>query len=85
MPGVVYILSAGTSLACAYLLWRAWRTARARLLFWSALCFFGLAIDNLLLYCDLILFPEVHMYNAPSVAGLISVSLLLFGLVWDGT
>jgi hypothetical protein len=25
------------------------------------------------------------MYNAPSIAGLISVSLLLFGLVWDGT
>lgn len=49
------------------------------------MCFFGLAIDNILLYCDLILFPEVQMYNAPSIAGLISVSLLLFGLVWDGT
>lgn len=85
MPGVVYLLSAGTGLACAFLLWRAWRQRGARLLFWSALCFCGLAIDNLLLYLDLILLPDVHMYNAPSIAGLVSVSLLLFGLIWDGT
>jgi hypothetical protein len=86
MPGIVYLLSAGTSLACGVLLWRAWRySPTVRLLLWSALCFFGLAIDNILLYADLIVFPQVEMYNAPSIAGLVSVTLLLFGLIWDGT
>lgn len=85
MPGFVYLLSAGTGLACAFLLWRTWRVRGTRLLFWSALCFGGLFVDNLLLYLDLVILPDVQMYNAPSIAGLISVSLLLFGLVWDGT
>jgi hypothetical protein len=85
MPGVVYLLSAATALACGFLLWRAWRRNGVRLLFWSALCFFGLCVDNVLLYVDLILVPDVYLYNAPSIAGLIGVSLLLFGLIWDTT
>lgn len=83
MPGVVYLLSAATAFACAGLLWRAWRANRVRLLVWAGLCFFGLGIDNLLLYADLVLFPNFYMYNAPSLAGLISVGLLLYGLIWD--
>ncbi len=83
MPGVVYLLSAATAVACGVLLWRAWRQNNVRLLFWSALCFFGLTIDNVLLYIDLIIFPDVEMYNASSIAGLISIMLLLFGLIWD--
>lgn len=85
MPGIVYLLSAATALACGVLLWRAWRRNGVRLLFWSALCFIGLCLDNVLLYVDVIVVPDVHMYNAPSVAGLISVGLLLFGLIWDTT
>lgn len=83
MPGVVYLLSAATALACGFLLWRAWRSNGVRLLFWSALCFLGLALDNILLYIDLVVVPDVLMYNAPSIAGLVSISLLLYGLIWD--
>ena len=48
MAGAVYILCAVLSLACALLLARAYRRSRNRLLLWSALCFFGLMIENLL-------------------------------------
>jgi hypothetical protein len=85
MPGFVYLLSAATGLACSYLLWRSWRTSSVRLLLWSALCFLGLTLDNVLLYLDLVLFPDVHMYDAPMIVGLVSISILLFGLIWDGT
>jgi hypothetical protein len=85
MPGVVYLLSAATALACAYLLWRAWRRNGVSLLFWSALCFLGLFVDNVLLYVDLVVIPDVHLYNAPSIAGLVSIALLLYGLIWDAT
>jgi hypothetical protein len=85
MPGIVYLLSAATALACGLLLWRGWRRNAVRLLFWSALCFFGLSVDNILLYIDLVVVPDVHMYNAPSIVGLISVGLLLYGLIWDAS
>lgn len=85
MPGVVYLISAATAVLCGCLLWRAWRHNHTRLLFWSALCFWGLGVDNVLLYIDLIALPEVYMHNAPAIAGLVSIVLLLFGLIWDGT
>jgi hypothetical protein len=84
MAGFIYLVSAGTSIACSFLLWRAWRAKGVRLLFWSALCFLGLALDNVLLYFDLVHFPDVYMYEAPMIVGLISIGLLLFGLIWDG-
>jgi hypothetical protein len=83
MPGAVYLLSAATAFACAALLWRGWRRNGVRLLFWSALCFACLCLDNVLLYVDLILVPDVHFYNAPTVAGLVGIVLLLYGLIWD--
>lgn len=83
MSGAVYLLCAATSFGCAVLLWRGARTSNVRMLFWSALCFFGLAIDNLLLYVDVIAIPSIDLSLAPKIAGLISIMLLNFGLIWD--
>ena len=52
MTTVVYVLCALTSIVCALLLWRGWRRSRVKLLFWSALCFVGLSLNNLLLVID---------------------------------
>ena len=83
MAGSIYLLCAATSLACAGLLLRGYLRSRARLLLWSGLCFAGLALENLLLIVDVIVFPRVDLAlwrGAPAVAGLM---LLLYGLVWD--
>jgi len=83
MSGAIYLLCAATSFGCAVLLWRGARTSKVRMLFWSSLCFFGLAIDNFLLYVDVVAIPNIDLSHAPKIAGVISIMLLNFGLIWD--
>ena len=83
MPSLVYALCALTSVVCATLLVRSYRQQRERLLLWSALCFCGLAINNLLLFVDLVLVPatDLAIYRNFAAAG--ALALLLVGLIWD--
>jgi hypothetical protein len=84
MTGVVYLLCAATSFACAVMLFRGYARTGVRLLFWSGLCFTGLMLDNVMIYVDLILLPtEVSLALWRKVPGLIAISLLIYGLVWD--
>jgi hypothetical protein len=83
MPGVVYLLCAATALLCAVLLFRGYSRTRVRLLFWSGLCFTGLMIDNVLLYVDMFVMPDVSLVVWRKIPGLIAIMLLLYGLVWD--
>jgi hypothetical protein len=77
----VYILCALTSLACAALLLRAWRRTPSRLLFWSAVCFAGLAANSLLLVADLLIFPEYDLRIARLVAAACGMGALLWVLI----
>jgi hypothetical protein len=83
MTDLVYVLCALASLACAGLLWRAWRASGAPLLFWSTACFAGLVLNNLLLVVDLVLLPALDLAIMRSTIALASLSLLIYGLVWD--
>ncbi len=80
---VVYILCAVTSAICAALLVRGYRRSGARLLFWSALCFVGLALNNALLIVDVGVVPEVDLSTWRMLPALAGVSLLLYGLIWE--
>lgn len=80
---IVYILCAATSALCAVLLLRGYARSRARLLFWSGLCFAGLALNNVLLIVDVQLIPDVDLSFWRTVPALIGVSLLVYGLVWE--
>jgi len=83
-PTIVYLLCFVTSSACAFLLGRSYGKTGARLLLWSSLCFFFLAINNLLLVVDLVFLPvDVDLRFARVIAALIAVCVLLFGFVWD--
>ena len=84
MASVIYSLCALTSFACCVLLWRGWRAGGNRLLLWSALCFAGLTVNNLLLVIDKVVLPtQVDLYTPRLFSALVAVSLLLFGLVWE--
>ncbi len=84
MASLIYTLCALTSVACCVLLWRGWRSSGQRLLFWSALCFGALGVNNVLLVVDKLVFPvEVSLLGWRLAAALVAVSLLLFGLVWE--
>lgn len=83
MSAALYILTAVTTLVCSILLLRAYMRVRNRLLLWSGLCFVGLTIDNVLMLADVILFPAVDLYTYRLTSAAVSISLLLFGLVWE--
>jgi hypothetical protein len=83
MAETVYLLCAGMSALCAFLLLRGFGESRARLLFWSGLCFVGLAMNNLLLFVDLIVVPDTDLAVLRSVTALASIAVLLGGLIWE--
>jgi hypothetical protein len=83
MATVVYALCALTSVACAVLLMRGYMASRVRLLLWGALCFTGLAINNVLLFVDLGLVPGVDLSVWRSLPALAGVLALVYGLSWD--
>lgn len=80
---IVYVLCAVTSALCAVLLLRGYVQSRARLLFWSGLCFAGLTLNNVLLIVDVRVIPAVDLSLWRTIPALIGVSLLVYGLVWE--
>ncbi|MGB6131320.1 MAG: DUF5985 family protein [Acidobacteriaceae bacterium] len=84
MASAVYILGFLVTLWCGILLSRAYAAGRRRLLLWSAVCFFGLALNNLLVFVDLILLPNVDLYLPRLVVGSAAMLILLYGLIWEG-
>ena len=83
MEPAVYILGTLTSLLCAVLLLRAYFQVRKKLLLWSGICFAGLTVSNLLVFLDLVIFPEIDLYRWRLVTAAIAMLLLLYGLIWE--
>ncbi|HKS25500.1 MAG TPA: DUF5985 family protein [Thermoanaerobaculia bacterium] len=83
MATAVYALCILTSLVCAVLLVRGWLATRVRLLLWSALCFIGLALNNILLFVDVRVLPETDLSVVRTLPALAGVLVLLFGLIWE--
>lgn len=83
MTGLVYLLCAATSFLCAVLLFRGFARTGVRLLLFSGICFLGFTIDNMVLYVDLVVIPDVNISLLRRLPGLIALVVLLFGLVWE--
>jgi hypothetical protein len=79
----VYILCTLTSAACAVLLLRGYARSRARLLLWSGLCFILLALNNVLLFMDKVIFPNIDFWGWRTGTALAGLALLVFGLIWE--
>jgi len=80
---IVYVLCALTSVACAALLVRGYVKSRVKLLLWSSLCFVGLALNNVMLVVDRVLFPSEDLSVVRAIPGAAGLLILLFGLIWD--
>ena len=84
MASTVYLLCGLTSLVCTFLLARAYRTSRVRLLFWSMLCFAGLTLSNIVLFIDLVIVPSgPDLMPWRTTLNLASVGALLYGLITE--
>ena len=82
MAEVGYAIGVLTSILCAVLLVRAYLSERTPLLLWCSLCFAGLAVNNVLLFTDLFVVPEMNLQIWRSMSALIALSLMLIGLIW---
>lgn len=83
MEAFVYSSCALTAVLCAWLLLRAFREIRYRLLFWSGLCFAGLAVSNIVLAVDEIIFPEINFGSHRLLIALVALLPLLYGLIFE--
>jgi hypothetical protein len=85
MGPAVYFLGVIITLACSVLLLRGYLRVKQKLLFWSALCFFVLALSNVLVVIDLVIYPdEVNLYRWRLLSAAIAMMLLVYGLIWEG-
>jgi hypothetical protein len=81
---VLYLLAALTSVSCMVLLFRGYARSGVRLLLWSALCFVGLSVNNVLLFFDFVIFPtQVDLRPWRLVAALAGVLFLLYAFIWE--
>jgi hypothetical protein len=80
----VFLLCVLASATCMWLLFRAWRRTGSKLLFWSALAFVCLALNNLVVFCDLVIFPtSLDLMPLRQIANLAAIGVLLWGFVWE--
>jgi hypothetical protein len=84
MAAFVYILCAVTSVVCAALLLRSSRRNPSRLLFWSGNSFITFALANILLFVDLVVYPNRDLIILRNIVTLTGVAMLLYGLIWEG-
>jgi hypothetical protein len=62
---------------------RAFRATRGRLLFWTGVCFCGLAANNLILFVDKVVAPDSDLSLWRSLPALLGLMALLYGLIWE--
>jgi len=80
-PAFIYLLCLLTSALCAWLLVRAWLRTRTTLLLWVAWCFVLLAINNLLLVADLVVFTDLDLAIPRQLATVAGLGVLLVGFI----
>jgi hypothetical protein len=83
MAGFIYTLCALTCLVAALLLFRGWRQTRTPLLMWSALCFAGLTVSNVILVLDRFVFLKSDLSTARLATAFCALLLLIIGLIWE--
>lgn len=84
MAAAVYVLCALTSITCMALLFRGYAGSRVRLLLWSGLGFAAFAVNNIMLFVDLVLLPtQVSLLLPRNIAALVGLVLILYGFLWD--
>ncbi len=79
----IYLLCFAASVVCMVLLARSYARTRSRLLLWSAICFVCLAANNLLLFVDVLILPQIDLRPLRNLTALGGIGALLYGFVWD--
>ena len=82
MAAAVYMLCALTSIVCAALLIKTGVRVGKGLLFWSGWGFACLALGNVMLFIDLVMFPQYDLLLFRNVVTLSGILMMLYGLIF---
>jgi hypothetical protein len=85
MAETVYMVCTITSLACAVVLLRSYLRTRLRLILWTSLCFVAFAANNVVLFVDLVIVPQIDLTLVRLTIAVVGVALLLYGLITEAT
>ncbi len=81
---LLYLLAVLTCVTCTVLLFRSYAASGTRLVLWTALCFVGLSLNNILLFFDLVVFiTEVDLRWYRHGAALAGLLFLLYGFILE--
>lgn len=83
---VLYLLAVLTCVTCTVLLFRSYAASGTRLVLWTALCFVGLSLNNILLFFDLVVLvtvPEIDLRWYRHGAALAGLLCLLYGFILE--
>jgi fluoride ion exporter CrcB/FEX len=80
---IVNVLGTLVAGMCAFLLLRAYRKVKMRLLLWAGLCFVGLSASNAVVVTDLFIVPDLDLYRWRLAAAAIAMLLLVYGLIFE--
>ena len=82
MAPFVYTLCSLAALACAVLLFVAWRRSQSRMLCWCAVCFSLLTLANVAVIVDHFM-PHLALWPVRHGLSLAAMSALLYGLILE--
>jgi hypothetical protein len=80
---LLFLFAALTSFACMALLFSGYARTRSRLLLWSALCFIFLTANNVLLFVDSVILPDIDLRPYRLLAALVGIGCLLYAFIWE--
>jgi uncharacterized membrane protein len=83
VQSAVYLLCFLTSATAMLLLLRSYARTGTRILLLSGLGFVLFALNNLLLFVDIVLLPETDLLPYRQLTGLIGVAILLLAFIWE--
>jgi hypothetical protein len=83
VPAIIYLLCMATSAICAVLLGRTYHRTRSRLLLWTALSFALLALNNLFLVLDMLVFLKADLWPLRAISFQAALLVLLYGFIWE--
>jgi len=83
MAPIAYGLCGITALICFGLLLRSYLNNKVNLLFWSSLAFFFFAIQNVVLFVDLVIVPQIDLSPWRTISGFVGAIILLMALIWE--
>lgn len=83
MGSVAYALCAITSGVCFALLLRAYLKNRTRLLLWCSIGFFLFALQNIVLFLDLVIIQQISLAIWRTSIGFLAAAVMSLGLIWE--